>query len=941
MPSSAEIRRQFIDFFVSKHDHANVVSSPVVPYDDPTLLFANAGMNQFKPYFLGTETPDRPRAANTQKCIRAGGKHNDLDDVGRDTYHHTFFEMLGNWSFGDYFKAEAIEWAWELLTDVWGMDPKRLHVTYFEGDESEGLEPDSEAHDLWKKFLPDDHIHPGNKKDNFWEMGDTGPCGPCSEIHYDGTPDIDGGKLVNQDDPRVIEVWNLVFIQFNRRQDSTLESLPAKHIDTGMGFERIVRILQGKQSNYDTDVFTPIFAAIQQVTGAKAYAGDGEGLDDPVDIAYRVIADHIRCLSVALADGAHCGNKGRDAVLRSILRRAVRFGHQTMGVEEPFFYKLVPAVTESLGDVFPELVKHADATTAELKEEEEAFRATLDRGLVLFDAAADRAKQAGATSISGDDAFDLMATYGFPIDLTNVMAVERGMSVDMDAFEQRLKEHEQISRGAGGSADARQSLIDIVQKSNFPSTSFCGNDELVIDDSKVLATFALKEDSYEAVDDLEVAQAGALVVDTTPFYAEAGGQVGDTGVIRSHEGAVFNVDDTIKVGDVFFHLGKLETANMHRGKASLGEDAEIMLEVDSTRRRRIMSHHTATHVLNHKLRVVLGDHVQQKGSLVDDEKTRFDFAHNQAVTIDEAEKIEQGVNVDVEADLAVYAGDAPQEDALKIHGLRAVFGEKYPPVVRVVSIGEPPEVLLENPGNEKWEDLSIEFCGGTHVKSTGDIGSFTIISEEAVAKGVRRVTAVTGEQAEVAKSNGQTLLGRLATLKDGEADKLARAVAEITDAMGDQVLPLTVRAKLRDGIADLQKVLKEHEKQQSKAAAGQVVDVARAIAEQAEGNVIVSQVEGADGATLRTAMDVIRKTHPEMPMLLAAASEGKVALLASVPETTIKQGLKAGDWVRDVAKVVGGGGGGRPDMAQAGGKDPSKIDEALDVARAFAQAKLG
>ncbi|MEL7087934.1 MAG: alanine--tRNA ligase, partial [Planctomycetota bacterium] len=464
-PTAHDIRQQFIDFFVQKAGHTAVASSPVVPHDDPTLLFTNAGMNQFKDVFLGTGSREYTRAVDTQKCIRAGGKHNDLDDVGKDTYHHTFFEMLGNWSFGDYFKQEAIDWAWELLTsdEWWGIPPERLHATYFEGDESEGLAPDHEARDLWRKYLPADQVHPGNKKDNFWEMGDTGPCGPCSELHYDRSEDCSGGPLVNADgQDTVVEIWNLVFIQYNRLVSGGLEPLPAKHVDTGMGFERIVRVLQDKTSNYDTDVFAPIFAAIQDVTNARAYDGGASTFDDAIDTAYRVIADHIRTLTFALADGAHCGNKGRNAVLRTILRRAVRYGHQTLGVAEPFFYKLVPAVVDAMGDAFPEIERSIDAVQTELKEEEIAFRDTLERGIAIFDKSTDGLSS--GDTLDGETAFDLEATYGFPFSLTQVMAEERGLAVDVAGYDQAKAQHAEISKGEAGGADAKASLAEQVAK---------------------------------------------------------------------------------------------------------------------------------------------------------------------------------------------------------------------------------------------------------------------------------------------------------------------------------------------------------------------------------------------------------------------------------------------------------------------------------------------
>ncbi len=975
MSTSREIRQQFIDFFVERHGHAPVPSSPVVPLDDPTLLFANAGMNQFKDVFLGQGDRPYTRAVDTQKCIRAGGKHNDLDDVGRDTYHHTFFEMLGNWSFGDYFKAEAIDWAWELLVDVWGLDPERLHATYFEGDAADGLEPDVEARDLWLKHLPVERVHPGNKKDNFWEMGETGPCGPCSEVHYDGTPGKTGGDRVNQDDPNVIEIWNLVFIQFNRGGDGKLASLPDKHVDTGMGFERIVRVLQGVDSNYDTDVFGPIFEAIRKVTGAPAYkpGGGPEMLADANNVAYRVIADHIRTLTFAITDGAHCGNAGRDSVLRSILRRAVRFGRQQFGVEEPFFYKLVSAVVESMGDVFPEITKTVDAVTAELKEEEIAFRRTLDRGLSLFDEAAEQSNsraesvnklgtaaidppeapydQIGAAPnpqatsstplISALSAFRLYETYGFPIDLTVQMAEERGIGVDMDGYQQLFADHQEKSKGAGGAADATASLGEYVLHHDLPATVFTGYDELVTDGARVLAKLKLEGGAYEAGEDVPVGCEMAVVLDKSPFYGESGGQVGDTGYLRTHQGAVMCVTDTIRFGEVWFHLGELEAGDVSTSHQPFDGDDEVLAEVDGERRGEIMKHHTCTHVMNHKLRAVLGEHVQQRGSLVDETRTRFDFSHTGAVTVDQIAKIEAMVREDIKADLSVNANIADQEEAMKIHGLRAVFGEKYPPRVRVVSVGPTVGELLNDPDNSAWYDRSIEFCGGTHLKTTGQAEGFAIIGEESVAKGVRRLIGVAGAAAAAAKAAGEELGERLAGLESAEGEALAKGAAELATAIDEKTLPVVVRSRLQGGLAQLQKKTKAAAKEASKAASGQVVDVARQIAADSDGDVIVASVDGADGSTLRDAMDVIKKTRPEAALLLGAVSGDKIAFIASVPTEKIGQGLRAGDWVREVAKVAGGGGGGRPDMAQAGGKDPAKLGEALETARKFAASALG
>ncbi|MEO0964476.1 MAG: alanine--tRNA ligase [Planctomycetota bacterium] len=1019
-PTANHIRQQFVDFFVDKHGHQHVPSSPVVPVNDPTLLFANAGMNQFKPYFLGTETPPTPpRVANSQKCIRAGGKHNDLDDVGKDTYHHTFFEMLGNWSFGDYFKQEAIDWAWELLTSKqwWGLDPERLHATYFEGDTAEGLEPDLEAKKLWLKYLPPERVHPGNKKDNFWEMGDTGPCGPCSEVHFDRTPDKSGASLVNADSPDVIEIWNLVFIQFNRRQDQTLAPLPAKHVDTGMGFERIVAVLQGKDSNYDTDVFAPIFTAIQQVTGARAYTpgGAGDNLTDPINVAYRVIADHARCLTFALTDGAHCGNTGRDSVLRTILRRAVRFGHQQLGIEEPFLYKLVPAVVDHFGDAFPELHTKVDAVTEEIKDEEVSFRQTLTKGTANFDEAAntsvinairqiDGLKKDGRlysidfvdrvetpnqkvesptgktwaeissvdasaqgmevkeswgshtqtpierfpvriirditgspVSLSGDTAFDLEATYGFPFSLTKVMAEERGLTVDEPGYEKAKAKHAEISRGQGGDGDfdAKAALNDLIQQTALPPTDFLGYTTTTIEPSaQSLRLFKRTGPAFEEVKQAAVGDFVAAVVERTPFYAEAGGQVGDTGTLACNCGGSIRVTDTQKLGDTWFHLGEVTN------DITAAEAAPVGLTVDADRRRRIMCNHTTTHVMNRALRDLVNPEADQKGSLVDDEKLRFDFSNQGPVKPDQLAAVERQVNADIAADLAVDWQVAPQEDALQINGLRAVFGEKYPPEVRVVSIGAKVNNLLADPANDAWADKSIEFCGGTHLPSTGPAEAFCVVAEENVAKGIRRVTALTGQAARDAAAAADGLQAKLDQLADAEPDALKAGVDAVNAALNETTLPAVRRAALLATIAELNAKLKAAAKQQGKAAGAAAVEQAKAIADGHSGPVVVARLDDVDGGALRSAMDVVKKKHPDAAILLGStAPDGnKCAFIAAVPKPMIDAGLRAGDWVKQAAQVTGGGGGGRPDSAQAGGKDPAKLDDALDAARDFAAA---
>jgi alanyl-tRNA synthetase len=894
MPSSSEIRQQFIEFFVKKHGHAFVASSPVVPHDDPTLLFANAGMNQFKPYFLGTEKPKTPRVANTQKCIRAGGKHNDLDDVGKDTYHHTFFEMLGNWSFGDYFKKEAIAWAWELLTEVWKLDKTRLHVTVFEGDPANNIPRDDEAADIWKSVgVLDGHIHLGNKKDNFWEMGNTGPCGPCTEIHYDKTPDKSGAKLVNGGSDQVIEIWNNVFIQFNRNEDQSLTPLPAKHVDTGMGFERICAILNGKNSNYDTDVFSPLFEAIQKATGARPYGGV---LEDLTDTAYRVIADHIRTLTFALTDGAVPGNKGRGAVLRSILRRASRYGWQVMGMKQPFIHNLVSAVVAQMGGAFPELTKNPEKVRSVIYEEETSFLRTLENGIKLFNEAAKNGK-----TISGKDAFHLHTTFGLDKGITQQMAQEKGLTVDMAEYE-RLWEEFVRKSDAGG-----KGIVITAVQGELPKTDDAPKYENAIISAKVLGW--VKDNVVHTKGTLNPGDTVGLLLDRTNFYAEQGGQVGDTGIIDKVEtgGVEFRVDNTQRLGDAVLHVGV-----MLAGEISVGDT--VQLSQSTFRRIDVMRNHTGTHLLNLALRNVLGTHIEQKGSLVDDGKTRFDFSHDKPVTDDELRRIEAMVNERISRDAPVTAITMPLAKAKEIPGVRAVFGEKYPDPVRVVLIGPEKPELATN-------DDSVEFCGGTHMPRTGSIGVFKIVSEEGVSKGVRRLTAVTGRVAleEVAKQS-ETL--------DTLAAKFSCKPEELVNRVDD--LQAEVK-KLKAAVA----------KNQAAELANAVDALLAEAAEIGGAKVVVGQLPDASVDAVRGQIDRVRQKHPSAFIVFAWASEdGKVPVLAALTKDLITKGLKAGDIVKQVAAIVGGTGGGKPDLAQAGGKDASKIGDALGLAKQIATEKL-
>jgi alanyl-tRNA synthetase len=978
--TSKQIRQQFLDFFASK-EHAIVDSSPVVPLDDPTLMFTNAGMNQFKDVFLGTGSRPYSRAADTQKCIRAGGKHNDLDDVGQDTYHHTFFEMLGNWSFGDYFKKEAIEWAWELLTEVWGIEKDRLHATYFEGDEAEGLEPDNEAAQFWRTVtdIGPSHVHPGNKKDNFWEMGDTGPCGPCSEIHIDLTPDKSGSTLVNAGDPRVIELWNLVFIQFNRDAAGKLTPLPAKHVDTGMGFERLCAVLQGKHSNYDSDVWTPVFEAIQRRTGAPAYArtlpdagGEdrtGAGSDAGqimIDVSYRVIADHVRCLAFALTDGGLPSNEGRGYVLRRILRRAVRYGRQYMDMHEPFLCDLVAPVVSHMGDAFPELrtgpnpqaprdnVQHVAQI---IRDEEASFLKTLDRGIRLFGEAAEYARKRHHGKVTGEDAFKLHDTYGFPIDLTEQMAEEQGLTIDIGEYERLMEAARERAKAvtvveADPIVEQIQAIAPTVTVSAPPT-----NDTPKYRGSTLEATVVGwfdEEREAPASATLRASQAAGLLLDATPFYAEQGGQVGDVGTIETDTGT-FDVRTTVRTDKHVVHVGLLRSGSVERGQTA-------RCRVDPAR-EKTKKNHTATHMLNWALREVLGDHIDQKGSAVDPEKARFDFSHNRPLTTDEVTRVEALVNELIQKDLPVHTKEVPLDAARKVKTLRAVFGEKYADPVRVVSvgaeIGEPgaddPETLLGSPDDPKWMKYPVEFCGGTHLARTGEAERFVLILEESVAKGVRRLVGITGEAALQAEAAGQGLLAELEALaaKPPVApgsevpipEDLGAGLAVFQKRVEAAVIPLRIRRALQERVAALQKEVKKQQKQAAATSGDAVMDqVAKLLtsAEEVAGvKVVVGEVPGAPVEALRGAIDWIRNKTDASAVLLAMVDGEKVTLIAGMSKDVVKRGVKAGDLIKEIVPLVGGRGGGRPDMAQGGGNDPAKLSDAIQNAAAWLRARLG
>jgi len=1018
--TAAEIRTQFIEFF-KERGHDFVPSSTTCPMNDPSLrdTFANAGMNQFKPIFQGTLDPTSPlhgvkRATNSQKCIRAGGKHNDLDDVGKDTYHHTFFEMLGNWSFGDYFKEEAIGWSFELLTKVWGIDPDRLYATYFEGDPKQDLPADLETKAIWGKYLAEDHILPGNMKDNFWEMGDTGPCGPCSELHYDR---IGGGRnaaaMVNMDDPDVLEIWNNVFIQFDRLEGGELRTLPAQHVDTGMGLERIVSVLQDKRSNYDTDLFGPLFEKIQALTGARAYNGKlGDEDEGGVDEAYRVIADHIRTLVVAITDGTTPSNEGRGYVLRRILRRAVRYGRQKLGAPQGFLTDLAPTVVELLGGAFPELANDPGRVIGLIADEEESFGKTLDRGIKMYETIGTtelanswwkygkaQGKKPGIHSggtavfpedagysedhrythedrislrfgddviwsgkftdfnlsqfpepiqiqISGEDAFKLYDTYGFPIDLTQIMAEERGLKVDLEGFERAMEAAKERSRQGGKKNDGERvvelraeqiaKLGVLHVKTTDDSHKFSGHDtrasvKAIWNGKKFEDHASLGSDGMHRI---------GIVLDKTCFYSEMGGQVADAGELRcAKSGGVFKVEDTKSFGGYVLHIGRIS-----KGKITCTND--VICHLNTKRRIKIASNHTTTHLLNFALREVLGNSVDQRGSLVNDEKLRFDFVHNSPVTPEEIAKIEEIVNHQIDQNLTVYSQLAPLEQAKDIAGLRAVFDETYPDPVRVVSIGIEVDQLIGNPTNDAWKTASIEFCGGTHIETTTIAQSFALTVEEGIAKGIRRITGLTGELAGKAFAAADELSKRVDALGSLELGELKEAFQQVGNDVDAMELPAARKNALRAQLGSVAKKLKEASKAQAAAKAGMAQELAMGIANAAKGSsedIIITTLDlGSDRNALEAAVATISKAVPEKAVMVFStdAQNNRVAVMASVSESMIGRGLKAGDWIRETTSIMGGKGGGRPNSAQGSGSDVGKIKEAAEHARTWAYKQV-
>ena len=861
--TAKEIRQKYLDFFASK-GHTVVPSAPMVIKNDPTLMFTNAGMNQFKDIFLGNSAPKFPRATDSQKCLRVSGKHNDLEAVGHDGRHHTMFEMLGNWSFGDYFKTEAIDWAWELLTEVYKIDKTKLYATVFEGSEEDGTTLDTEARAAWLKHLPEDHVLTGNKHDNFWEMGDTGPCGPCSEIHIDLRPDeeiadIPGRELVNQDNDQVIEIWNLVFMQYNRKADGHLELLPAKSIDTGMGFERLCMILQGKSSNYETDVFSGLIGQVEAFSGHQ-YAEGGN-----VQVAMRVIADHIRAIAFSIADGQLPSNVKAGYVIRRILRRAVRYGYTFLGFTEPFLCRLVPQLVADMGEAYPELASQQKLISSVIREEENAFLRTLDRGIRMLED--NMAKNAATKVVSGMDAFVLYDTYGFPIDLTELIAAEKGYTVDLEGFNVELEKQKERARNATANEFGDWMVFkedDVV---------FEGYDTLRVKGAHLLKQRTVKQKNKELYQ---------LVFDHTPFYAEMGGQVGDTGFIEGENGERIQILNTVKENNLTIHLAE---------RLPSRSTQTFYLVVDNVRRRHIQNNHSCTHLLHQALRVVLGTHVEQKGSFVGPDYFRFDFSHFQKMSDEELRTVETRVNQLIRSDFPlVEKRDATMEEA-RAMGAMALFGEKYGDVVRVVRYGD-----------------SVELCGGTHTPSTGTIGLFRIVSESAVAAGVRRIEAVTGAKAEETIHHMEDLLKNLKNLMNNVPD-LAGAIEKLV---------------LEN--ADARKHLEAIAAEKAAALAAKLEEEAVEI----NGIKVVRFNNSIDPAIARNVALLLQKKMQNFVLAGAFAFDGKPNLILMYSADLVSAGKNAGKDIREAAKFIQGGGGGQPGLATAGGRALEGLADALN-----------
>ena len=863
--TSKEIRESFKQFY-RERGHKIVPSAPMVLKDDPTLMFTNAGMNQFKDIILGNRVPESTRMADSQKCLRVSGKHNDLEEVGHDTYHHTMFEMLGNWSFGDYFKKEAIDFAWEYLVDILKLNPERLYATVFEGYAPEGLERDDEAAAIWEKHLPKSHIINGNRHDNFWEMGDTGPCGPCSEIHIDLRSDkereeVDGASLVNKDNPQVIEIWNLVFMPYHRKADGHLEPLPAKVIDTGMGFERLCMALQGKQSNYDTDIFTPLIDKISELTGKKY------GVDEKMDVAMRVAADHVRTIAFSIADSQLPGNAKAGYVIRRILRRAVRYVYTFLDRKEPLLYLLIDTLIAQMGDAYPELPAQADLIKKVIKEEEEAFLRTLDKGISLLDSIMEKTRKEGKTLVSGANAFTLYDTYGFPLDLTQLILRENGMDVDIEGFEAEMAKQKARARNAASVENS--DWIEV----NPGNETFVGYDNTEVK-TRILRYRNVKQKNKEYYQ---------IMLESTPFYGEMGGQVGDKGWLIAPDGTRTEIFDTKKENNTAVHLVKKMPADVN---------VEFTAIIDTEARQRTSANHSATHLLHEALREVLGTHVEQKGSLVTPDILRFDFSHFQKVTPEELRKVEHIVNRRIREAMPLQeAREVPIAEAREM-GAMALFGEKYGDKVRVIRFGD-----------------SVELCGGTHVANTGNIGMLRIISESSIAAGIRRIEAVTGASVEKAIDDMFDTMTCLKEMMGNSCDLIAGIKKSIEE---NAELRKQVNKFMEDRTAMLTKEALENAK--------------------IKNGVKVVMLPGVRlPEVVKNIAFNIRKLSPESTVFIGLnVSNDKPMLTVALSDDIVKQGYNAGQIVREAAKCIKGGGGGQPFFAQAGGKDASGLSLAGD-----------
>lgn len=863
--TSKEIRESFKQFY-RERGHKIVPSAPMVLKDDPTLMFTNAGMNQFKDIILGNRIPESKRMADSQKCLRVSGKHNDLEEVGHDTYHHTMFEMLGNWSFGDYFKKEAIDFAWEYLVDILKLNPERLYATVFEGYAPEGLERDDEAAAIWEKHLPKSHIINGNRHDNFWEMGDTGPCGPCSEIHIDLRSDkereeVDGASLVNKDNPQVIEIWNLVFMQYNRKADGHLEPLPAKVIDTGMGFERLCMALQGKQSNYDTDIFTPLIDKISELTGKKY------GEDEKMDVAMRVAADHVRTIAFSIADSQLPGNAKAGYVIRRILRRAVRYVYTFLDRKEPLLYLLIDTLIAQMGDAYPELPAQADLIKKVIKEEEEAFLRTLDKGISLLDSIMEKTRKEGKTLVSGADAFTLYDTYGFPLDLTQLILRENGMDVDIEGFEAEMAKQKARARNAASVENS--DWIEV----NPGNETFVGYDNTEVK-TRILRYRNVKQKNKEYYQ---------IMLESTPFYGEMGGQVGDKGWLIAPDGTRTEIFDTKKENNTAVHLVKKMPADVN---------VEFTAKIDTEARQRTSANHSATHLLHEALREVLGTHVEQKGSLVTPDILRFDFSHFQKVTPEEIRKVEHLVNRRIREAMPLQeAREVPIAEAREM-GAMALFGEKYGDKVRVIRFGD-----------------SVELCGGTHVANTGNIGMLRVISESSIAAGIRRIEAVTG----VAVENA--------------IDDMFDTMTNLKEMMGNSCDLIAAIKKSIEENTDLRKQVNKFMEDRTAALTKEVLERAKI-----KNGVKVVMLPGVRlPEVVKNIAFNIRKLSPESTVFIGLnVSNDKPLITVALSDDIVKQGYNAGQIVREAAKCIKGGGGGQPFFAQAGGKDASGLSMAGD-----------